>query len=112
MLLHSHNSIGRDIVYPPLKAWHHRAESEKSNVSSVHEHLCNVQLRLVEQLSPRTALDVYKAFAALRFKPVNEVHESLFNNVVKSIESLELPDVASFLQVEFLPGKLAPYLWH
>ena len=76
-----------------------RVERQTTHVSGVHEHLCSVQLRLIEQLSPEMALDVYKAAAVLHFKPIPEVHSALFSNVLKNAEYLELSDSASLLQV-------------
>ena len=76
-----------------------RRSGNTLRLSNVHGQLRSVQLRLVQQLSPAAALDVYKAFAVLRFKPVDEVHEALFTNVVCHTGSLGLPDIANFLQV-------------
>jgi len=110
--LHSLAEIGALLPDATALTQFHRVDQQPPHVSSVHEHLRNVQLRLIEQLSPRMALDVYKAFAALHFKPIPEVHNALLCNVLKNTESMVLPDVSGLLQARLMvqPSPDASYL--
>jgi len=67
-------------------------------MQSTHEHLRNVQRIVLEHLSPFAALNVYKAFAVLNFCPAREVHDALFDVVMKQTGDMKLSDIVSLLQ--------------
>lgn len=64
------------------------------------QQLGDLQLRLVKQLPPLAALDVYKALAALRLTPSDDIHDVIFNALVHHMDDLTVAQISSFLQVQ------------